>query len=136
MNEFYEETHTGLNQHVVKLTKVVMKLVEKVNELEAVVAILQTHNTSKQTSSYKEEVMSDDTKSYPSVEDALDWNVFYKVNTSEGIYKVKIEQKAWTEKQAVYLSRTEKLYKHMNDKVKAKEIEAKWSILESVAEKE
>jgi len=101
----------------------------RITELEAVVAVLQT-------SSIKEEVMSEDSKSYLSVEEAPEWNVFYKVHTSEGIYKAKVKQKAWTEKQAMYLGRTEQLFKHMNDKVKAKEIEAKWSILESVAEKE
>jgi hypothetical protein len=107
----------------------------RITELESVVAILQKHISSKQTSSFKEEVVSDEKTEAYSVEDAPVWNVFYKINTSEGIYKAKVQQQAWTEKQAIYLGRTEQLFKHMNDKVKAKEIEAKWSILESVAEK-
>ena len=108
----------------------------RITELEAVVSILQSHKATIQTSSHKEEVVSDEKTEAYSIEEAPEWYVFYKVYTSEGIYKAKVKQKAWTEKQAMYLGRTEQLFKHMNDKVKAKEIEAKWSILESVAEKE
>lgn len=89
-----------------------------------------------QTSSHEEEVMSDEKTEAYSTEEAPAWNVYYKVNTSEGIYKTKVKQKAWTEKQAIYLGRTEQLFKHMSNKVKAKEIEPKWTIIEAVAEKE
>jgi len=133
MNE--EQLDKKLDTLLVFIAGKIKEQAARITELEAVVAILQTHTTSKQTSSNKEEVISDDTKSYPSVEDAPVWNVFYKINTSEGIYKTKVKQQAWSEKQAVFLGRTEILFKHMSDKVKAKEIEAKWSILESVAEK-
>jgi hypothetical protein len=123
-----EMTQQQLNEQVIKLTKAVIKLQEQINELKA-------ERATKQTSSYKEEVMSDEKAEFKSVEDAPVWNVYFKVNTSEGIYKTKVQQQAWTEKQSIYLGRTEQLFKHMSEKVKAKEIEAKWSILESVSEK-
>ena len=107
----------------------------RITELEAVVAILQKHKTTIQTSSHKEEVMSDEKTEAYSTEESPVWNVYYKINTSEGIYNTKVKQKAWTEKQAIYLGRTEQLFKHMSNKVKAKEIEPKWSIIETSAEK-
>lgn len=87
------------------------------------------------TPSPKEGVVSDDTKSYASVDDAPEWKLVFKVNTSEGISTQKIIQKAWTEKQAIFLGRTEQLFPTMNELVKAKQIQAKWSVLESNAEK-
>jgi len=108
---------------------------DKMVEMSARIKVLEADKAAPQTSSYKEEVMSDEKAEFKSVEDAPAWTVYFKVNTSEGIYKTKCEQKAWTEKQAIYLGRTEQLFKHMSEKVKAKEIEAKWSILESVSEK-
>jgi hypothetical protein len=134
-NEFYEETHRGLNDHVIQLTEYVMKLQRIAVKLQEQINELKAEKATQQTSSSKEEVMSDEKAEFKSVEDAPVWNVYFKVNTSEGIYKTKCEQKAWTEKQSIYLGRTEQLFKHMSEKVKAKEIEAKWSILESVAEK-
>jgi hypothetical protein len=116
------------DEHIVKLTKIVMSLQTQINQLKA-------ERATPQTSSYKEEVISDEKADYKSVEDAPVWNVYFKVNTSEGIYNTKVQQQAWTEKQSIYLGRTEQLFKHMSEKVKAKEIEAKWSILESVSEK-
>jgi hypothetical protein len=108
---------------------------DKMVEMSARIKVLEADKAAPQTSSYKEEVMSDEKAEFKSVEDAPVWNVYYKVNTSEGIYKTKVQQQAWTEKQSIYLARTEQLFKHMSEKVKAKEIEAKWSILESVSEK-
>lgn len=134
MTQFTTETKQLLhkeiieNEHIVRLTKIVVALQKQIDELKA-------DKATPQTSSHKEEVTSDEKADYKSVEDAPVWNVYFKVNTSEGIYNTKVQQQAWTEKQAVYLGRTEQLFKHMNEKVKAKEIEAKWSILESVCEK-
>ena len=79
--------------------------------------------------------MSEDTKEYPSVEDAPEWKIVFKVNTSEGVSTQKIIQRAWTEKQAIFLGRTEQLFPTMNELVKAKQIQAKWNVLESQAEK-
>jgi hypothetical protein len=87
------------------------------------------------TPSPKEGVVSEDTKEYPSVDDAPEWKLVFKVNTSEGVSTQKIIQKAWTEKQAIYLGRTEQLFPTMNELVKAKQIQAKWNVLESQAEK-
>ena len=87
------------------------------------------------TPSLVEGVVSEETKSYPSVEDAPEWKLVFKVNTSEGVSTQKIIQKAWTEKQAIFLGRTEQLFPTMNELVKAKQIQAKWNVLESQAEK-
>jgi hypothetical protein len=87
------------------------------------------------TSSPKEEVSTEETKSYPSVEDAPEWKLVFKVNTSEGISTQKVIQKAWTEKQAMFLGRTEQLFNMMNELVKAKQIQPKWNIAEVSAEK-
>ena len=134
-NEFYEETHKGLNEHVVHLTESVIKLQKIVMRFKQEIDELKAERVTPQTSSSKEEVKGDEKAEFKSVEDAPAWNVYFKVNTSEGIYKTKTQQQAWTEKQSIYLARTEQLFKHMSEKVKAKEIEAKWSILESVSEK-
>lgn len=78
---------------------------------------------------------TDEEKSYPSVEDAPEWKLVFRVNTSEGVSVQKVIQRAWTEKQAIFLGRTEQLFGMMNELVKAKQIQAKWNILESSAEK-
>jgi hypothetical protein len=85
--------------------------------------------------SAKDVIVSEETKSYPSVEDAPEWKLVFKVNTSEGVSTQKIIQKAWTEKQAIFLGRTEQLFPTMNELVKAKQIQAKWNVIESQAEK-
>jgi len=118
-----------------KMNELLDMMVAKIKELNDRVKVLEAERATPQTSSSKEEVTSDEKAEFKSVEDAPVWNVYYKVNTSEGILNTKVQQQAWTEKQAIYLGRTEQLFKHMSEKVKAKEIEAKWSILESVAEK-
>ena len=63
------------------------------------------------------------------------WEVWFKINTSEGIIEKIVETNAWSEKQAVYLGRTEKLFVEMCQLVKEKKFQAKWSILDSVATK-
>lgn len=78
---------------------------------------------------------TESTTEYPSVDDAPEWKIVFKVNTSEGISTQKIIQRAWTEKQAIFLGRTEQLFPTMNELVKAKQIQAKWNVLESEAEK-
>jgi hypothetical protein len=78
---------------------------------------------------------TESTTEYPSVDDAPEWKLVFKVNTSEGVSTQKIIQRAWTEKQAIFLGRTEQLFPTMNELVKAKQIQAKWNVLESNAEK-
>lgn len=118
-----------------KLKELISMIVEKLKEMSDRIKVLEAAIATTQTSSLREEVMSDEKTEAYSVEEAPEWYVYYKVNTSEGIYKAKVKQKAWTEKQAIYLGRTEQLFKHMSGKVKAKEIEPKWSIIETSAEK-
>jgi hypothetical protein len=83
-----------------------------------------------------EEKAEIDENNYVSVEDAPLWTIYYKLNTSEGVMNQKIEQKAWTDKQAIFLGRTEQLFKLMSDMVKSKNIQPKWNILEAVATKQ
>ena len=82
---------------------------------------------------------SDYTNNKPKVEYTTEgapvWEVWFKINTSEGIIEKIIETNAWSEKQAVYLGRTEKLFADMCQLVKEKKFQAKWSILDSVATK-
>lgn len=76
-----------------------------------------------------------DSTEYPAVDTAPEWNVWFKLNTSVKDIEITIPQKAWTEKQAIYLARTEVLFPSMCKQVKEKRIEAKWSILDAVATK-
>jgi hypothetical protein len=83
--------------------------------------------------------VSDYTNAKPKVEYTTEgapiWQVWFKINTSEGIIEKIVETNAWSEKQAVYLGRTEKLFVEMCQLVKEKKFQAKWSILDSVATK-
>jgi Fe2+ transport system protein B len=63
------------------------------------------------------------------------WEVWFQVNTSEGITERIVEINAWSEKQAIYLGRTEKLFHDMSKMVKIKQIQPKWNILDAVATK-
>lgn len=72
---------------------------------------------------------------YPSVENAPQWLVKFDVSTSKGIIKREFIQNAFSEKQAIFLSRNEKLFSEVNEFVKQKLIEPKWKIAGSVAEK-
>ena len=113
---------------VIKLMEVTRKLADRLNEVENKLHIPnKSVNTTDTTNTNQTE--------YPSVEDAPEWKIAFKVNTSEGISTQKVIQKAWTEKQAIFLGRTEQLFGMMNELVKAKQIQAKWNILESSAEK-
>jgi hypothetical protein len=72
---------------------------------------------------------------YPSVEDAPKWDVRFVINTSKGSFPQSFIQKAFTEKQAIYLARTHQLFDMVNKIVKAKQIEPKWKVENAVAEK-
>jgi hypothetical protein len=117
-----------LKFHQLMLKAICIKL--GINEDELRVHI---ESVNKQLENTKE--TNDNQTDYPSVDDAPEWKVVFKVNTSEGVSIQKIIQKAWTEKQAIFLGRTEQLFSTMNELVKAKQIQAKWNILESEAAK-
>ena len=72
---------------------------------------------------------------YASVEDAPKWDVRFVINTSKGSFPQSFIQKAFTEKQAIYLARTHQLFDMVNKIVKAKQIEPKWKVENAVAEK-
>jgi hypothetical protein len=112
-----------------------LKVAEEIKALKLRVSELESKAVPTYTAKAITETTDEETKSYPSVEDAPEWKLVFKVNTSEGISTQKVIQKAWTEKQAIFLGRTEQLFSMMNELVKAKQIQAKWSIAESTAEK-
>jgi hypothetical protein len=120
-------TEEKLIDVIVTLSNEIKALKLRVSELETKAAPTYTAKTNTES--------TDEEKSYPSVEDAPEWKVVFKVNTSEGISTQKVIQRAWTEKQAAFLGRTEQLFNMMNELVKAKQIQPKWSIAESSAEK-
>lgn len=116
-----------------KIAEEMKALKIRVSELERKAAAdkyVAKENTTQQTESNTDEV-----KSYPSVEDAPEWKLVFKVNTSEGISTQKVIQRAWTEKQAIFLGRSEQLFPSMNELVKAKQIQPKWNVAEVTAEK-
>lgn len=117
-----------LKFHQLMLKAICIKLGINQDELR-----IHIESVNKQLESTKE--ASDTQTEYPSVDEAPEWKVVFKVNTSEGVSTQKIIQRAWTEKQAIFLGRTEQLFSAMNELVKAKQIQAKWSILESEAAK-
>jgi len=112
-----------------------LKVAEEIKALKLRVSELESKAVPTYTAKAITETTDEETKSYTSVEDAPEWKLVFKVNTSEGISTQKVIQKAWTEKQAIFLGRTEQLFSMMNELVKAKQIQAKWSIAESTAEK-
>jgi hypothetical protein len=112
-----------------------LKVAEEIKALKLRVSELESKAVPTYTAKAITETTDEETKSYTSVEDASEWKLVFKVNTSEGISTQKIIQRAWTEKQAIFLGRTEQLFSMMNELVKAKQIQAKWSIAESTAEK-
>jgi len=112
-----------------------LKVAEEIKALKLRVSELESKTVPTYTAKAITETTDEETKSYTSVEDAPEWKLVFKVNTSEGISTQKVIQKAWTEKQAIFLGRTEQLFSMMNELVKAKQIQAKWSIAESTAEK-
>jgi len=133
MNELNKLKQAELNVDdlqlmVIKLMEVTRKLADRLNEVENKLNIPNKSVIAADTSNITQ-------TEYPSVEDAPEWKLVFKVNTSEGISTQKVIQRAWTEKQAIFLGRTEQLFSMMNELVKAKQIQAKWNIAEVSAEK-
>ena len=132
--EQFSKINLELTLHKVYLQAIANKLgISKQDVLN--VAETYNPNRTESKSESTNESKSEEAKSYAPVEDAPEWKIVFKVNTSEGISTQKVIQKAWTEKQAIFLGRTEQLFHTMNELVKAKQIQAKWNILDSVAEK-
>jgi hypothetical protein len=131
--EQFKQLNTELKLHRIYLIAIASKLQIPTEEL---ISITDEHIAKwKQNSSAEIKPQTEVVSEYPSVDDAPEWKIAFKVNTSEGISTQKVIQKAWTEKQAVFLGRTEQLFNMMNELVKAKQIQPKWSIAESSAEK-
>lgn len=113
-----------------------LNLITRLSELEAKVRKLNIDRLAYKPNTYQSEQKElDETKEYQAVDTAPEWNVWFKLNTSVNEVEITIPQKAWTEKQAIYLARTEVLFPSMCKQVKEKRIEAKWSILDAVATK-
>jgi len=130
-------THEQLNEQVFKLTSAVIKLQQQIDELKKQLPMQITDECPFDADEGKSP--SDYTNIKPKVEYTTDgapvWQVWFKVNTSEGITEKIVEISAWTEKQAVYLGRTEKLFPIMSELVKSKQMQPKWNILDAVATK-
>ena len=129
-------THEELEVLVIKLSKAAIKLQEQINELKKQLPMTITEapfeaDENKSASDYT----NDKPKVEYTTEGAPVWEVWFKVNTSEGITERIVEINAWSEKQAVYLGRTEKLFPQMSQLVKVKQIQPKWNILDAVATK-
>lgn len=130
-------THEELVEHTLKITQVVIKLQEQITELKKQLPMQITDECPFDADEDKS--VSDYTNIKPKVEYTTEgapiWEVWFKVNTSEGITERIVEINAWSEKQAVYLGRTEKLFHDMSKLVKIKQIQPKWNILDAVATK-
>lgn len=123
-----------LQTQVFKLTEAVIKLQEQINELKKQLPLTITEcpfdaDENKSASDYTKPKVEYTTEGAPV------WEVWFQIKTSEGIIEKIVETNAWSEKQAVYLGRTEKLFVEMCELVKEKKFQAKWSILDSVATK-
>jgi hypothetical protein len=129
-------THEELVAHTLKITQAVIKLQDQITELKKQLPLTITECP---FDADENKSASDYTNTKPKVEYTTDgapvWEVWFKINTSEGIIEKIVETNAWSEKQAVYLGRTEKLFVEMCQLVKEKKFQAKWSILDSVATK-
>jgi hypothetical protein len=130
-------THEELESLVVRLSKITIHLQEQINELKKQLPMQITDDCPFEADENKS--ASDYTNTKPKVEYTTEgapvWEVWFKVNTSEGITERIVETNAWSEKQAVYLGRTEKLFPQMSELVKVKQIQPKWNILDAVATK-
>jgi hypothetical protein len=130
-------TQEQLQETVVKLTKVAIHLQEQITELKKQLPMQITDDCPFEADENKS--VSDYTNTKPKVEYTTEgapvWEVWFQVNTSEGITERIVEINAWSEKQAVYLGRTEKLFPKMSELVKVKQIQPKWNILDAVATK-
>ena len=129
-------TEEQLQTQVFKLTEAVVKLQDQITELRKQLPLIITEAPFEAD---ENKSVSDYTNTKPKVEYTTEgapvWEVWFKINTSEGIIEKIVEINAWSEKQAVYLGRTEKLFVTMCELVKEKKFQAKWSILDSVATK-
>jgi len=129
-------TQEQLQETVVKLTKVAIHLQEQINEMKKQLPLVITECP---FDADENKSVSDYTNAKPKVEYTTEgapvWEVWFKVNTSEGITERIVEINAWSEKQAIYLGRTEKLFHDMSKLVKIKQIQPKWNILDAVATK-
>jgi hypothetical protein len=115
---------------------ILLNLVNKVHELEMKVIKMNVGRIQeKWETQNKPEKTETEEKTFPPVDDAPVWEVWFKVETSAGIRQSTFETKAWTEKQAAYLARVDKLFPTMSEFVKGKVIEPKWKILDVVATK-
>jgi hypothetical protein len=115
---------------------ILLNLVNKVHELENEInKIHRGRIQEKWETGNKPEKTEAEEKVFPPVDNAPVWEVWFKVETSAGIRQSTFETKAWTEKQAVYLARVDKLFPAMSEFVKGKVIEPKWKILDAVATK-
>jgi hypothetical protein len=130
-------THEELESLVVRLSKIAIHLQEQINELKKQLPMQITDECPFDADENKS--VADYTNTKPKVEYTTEgapvWEVWFKVNTSEGITERIVEVNAWSEKQAVYLGRTEKLFPQMSQLVKVKQIQPKWNILDAVATK-
>jgi hypothetical protein len=130
-------THEELETLVLRLTKVTIHLQEQITELKKQLPMQITDECPFEADENKS--ASDYTNTKPKVEYTTEgapvWEVWFQVNTSEGITERIVEINAWSEKQAVYLGRTEKLFPKMSELVKVKQIQPKWNILDAVATK-
>jgi hypothetical protein len=127
-------TEITLQSQITQLQKIVIGLKEEINGLKKQLPMTITEapfdaDENKSASDYT------NTKVEYTTEGAPVWEVWFKVNTSEGITERIVEINAWSEKQAVYLGRTEKLFHDMSKMVKIKQIQPKWNILDAVATK-
>jgi hypothetical protein len=129
-------TQEELETLVLRLTKVAIHLQEQITEMKKQLPLTITECP---FDADENKSVSDYTNTKPKVEYTTEgapvWEVWFKINTSEGIIEKIVETNAWSEKQAVYLGRTEKLFADMCQLVKEKKFQAKWSILDSVATK-
>jgi alpha-L-arabinofuranosidase len=129
-------TQEELETLVLRLTKVAIHLQEQITELKKQLPMTITEAPFEAD---ENKSVSDYTNDKPKVEYTTDgapvWEVWFLVNTSEGITERIVEINAWSEKQAVYLGRTEKLFHDMSKMVKIKQIQPKWNILDAVATK-
>jgi hypothetical protein len=129
-------THEELEVLVIKLSKAAIKLQEQITEMKKQLPLTITECP---FDADENKLASDYTNTKPKVEYTTEgapvWEVWFQIKTSEGIIEKIVETNAWSEKQAVYLGRTEKLFADMCQLVKEKKFQAKWSILDSVATK-
>ena len=129
-------TEITLQSQITQLQKIAIHLQEQITELKKQLPMTITEAP---FDADENKSASDYTNTKPKIEYTTEgapvWEVWFQVNTSEGITERIVEINAWSEKQAVYLGRTEKLFHDMSKLVKIKQIQPKWNILDAVATK-